>query len=92
MTNRPPPPLRMRTAQAMLGAGLLGIVAELATGYHWILPGSVALAIGGALLGLNRLTCPKCGYKQTVICSELHDCTVCQTALSPKINSHDHPG
>ena len=76
----------------MLGVGLLGIVAELATGYHWLLLGSVPLAIAGALLGLNRMTCPKCGYKQTSICAEIKNCEVCQTALFPVVNADDHAG
>ena len=89
MSNRQTPPMRMKFAQVMLGIGLLGIVAELATGYHWILPGSVALAIGGALLGLNRVVCSKCGYKQTAICAEITHCDVCDTAFFPEAKTND---
>ena len=81
--------MRMKIAQVMLGIGLLGIVAELATGFYWILPGSVALAIGGALLGLNRLVCPKCGQTQTAICAEIKNCDVCQTAFFTETKSND---
>lgn len=90
MLNRPLPPMRMKIAQVMLGIGLLGIVAELVTGDHWILPGSVALAIGGALLGLNRVVCPKCGFQQTAICAEIKNCEVCKTAFSAEAKANNH--
>lgn len=91
MTNRQLPSFRMKAAQALLGVGLLGIIIEFFTNEHWLLPPCVAMAIGGALLGLNRLVCRKCGLKHTSICADISCCHACGTNYYESHAAVDRP-
>ena len=78
MTSQHLSPNRLKLAQALLYPGLLGIIFEFLTDTHWLLPGSLVLAVSGAWLGFARLTCPQCGMKKSSICETAPRCSVCR--------------
>lgn len=82
MTSQHLSPNRLRLAQVLMYPGLLGIIVEFLTDTHWLLPGSLMLALSGAWLGFARLTCPKCGMKRISICEAHPLCSVCKYSFN----------
>ena len=81
MPNQRIPPIRLKIAQTLLYIGLLGVVGELVLGHRELLVGGMALAMTGAVLGLNRVVCSRCRYMQTQICANAPMCSVCGAAI-----------